>query len=89
VLYPAEDHLVFATQNDFAPATSQLGHMERVHNPGSFTFSWYPDLDSPSLGIGPTVSVGSSTRAERPAERTCNGRPDGRYERRAAMFSLE
>jgi hypothetical protein len=54
VLYPAEDHLVFATQNDFAPATSQLGHLERVHNPGSFTFTWYPDLDSPSLGIGPT-----------------------------------
>src|SRR4029077_8153631 len=54
VLYPAEDHLVFATQNDFAPATSQLGHLERVHNPGSFTFTWYPDLVSSSLGIGPT-----------------------------------
>jgi pimeloyl-ACP methyl ester carboxylesterase len=54
VLYPAEDHLVFATQNDFAPATSQLGHLERVHNPASFTFTWYPDLDSSSLGIGPT-----------------------------------
>ena len=54
VLYPAEDHLVFATQNDFAPATSQLGHLERVHNPGSFTFTWYPDLVAPSLGIGPT-----------------------------------
>ena len=25
VLYPAEDHMVFALQNDFAPATSQLG----------------------------------------------------------------
>ena len=54
VLYPAEDHLVFASQNDFAPATSQLGHFERVHNPASFTFTWYPDLDSTSLGIGPT-----------------------------------
>jgi hypothetical protein len=54
VLYPAEDHLVFATQNDFAPATSQLGHLERAHNPGSFTFSWYPDLDASSLGIGPS-----------------------------------
>ena len=54
VLYPAEDHLVFATQNDFAPATSQLGHLERVQDPGSFTFSWYPDVDSSSLGIGPT-----------------------------------
>jgi hypothetical protein len=54
VLYPNEDHLVFATQNDFAPATSQLGHLTRVLNPGSFTFTWYPDLDSPSLGIGPS-----------------------------------
>jgi hypothetical protein len=54
VLYPAEDHLVFATQNDFAPATSQLRQLERVQDPASFTFSWYPDLDSGTLGIGPT-----------------------------------
>ena len=54
VLYPLEDHLVFATQNDFAPATSQLGQLERTQDPGSFTFTWYPDLDSSSLGIGPT-----------------------------------
>ncbi|HXW59573.1 MAG TPA: hypothetical protein VEJ23_08880 [Solirubrobacteraceae bacterium] len=54
VLYPAEDHLVFAQQNDFSPATSQLGHLERVHNPASFTFTWYPELVSSSLGIGPT-----------------------------------
>jgi pimeloyl-ACP methyl ester carboxylesterase len=54
VLYPAEDHLVFATQNDFAPATSQLGQLERVQDPASFTFSWYPDLDSGTLGIGPS-----------------------------------
>jgi pimeloyl-ACP methyl ester carboxylesterase len=54
LLYPAEDHLVFASQNDFAPATSQLGDLERVHDPGSFTFTWYPELDSSSLGIGPT-----------------------------------
>ncbi len=54
VLYPAEDHMVFALQNDFAPATSQLGSLQRVQTPGSFTFSWYPDLDSSSLGIGPS-----------------------------------
>ena len=53
VLYPAEDHLVFAVQNDFAPATSQLGQLERVQDPGSFTFSWYPDVVSSALGIGP------------------------------------
>ena len=54
VLYPAEDHMVFALQNDFAPATSQLGSLERVKAPGSFTFAWYPDLDSSPLGIGPS-----------------------------------
>ncbi len=42
--YPAEDHMVFAMQNDFTPADSQLGTFNRVQNPGSFTFTWYPDL---------------------------------------------
>jgi predicted esterase len=71
VLYPAEDHLVFATQNDFAPATSQLGHLERVQDPASFTFSWYPELDSSSLGIGPTGDYwisGLQARASTPGE---------------------
>lgn len=71
VLYPAEDHLVFATQNDFAPADSQIGHLERVHNPGSFTFTWYPDLDSASLGIGPTGDYwvgGLSARSSAPGQ---------------------
>ncbi len=54
VLYPAEDHMVFALQNDFSPATSQLGHLRRALDPGSFSFNWYPDLVSPALGIGPT-----------------------------------
>ena len=72
VLYPAEDHLVFATQNDFAPATAQLGRLERVQDPGSFTFSWYPDLDSGSLGIGPTGDYwisGLQARASTPGAR--------------------
>ena len=71
VLYPAEDHLVFASQNDFAPATSQLGHFERVHNPASFTFTWYPELDSSSLGIGPTGDYwvsGLSARSSSPGQ---------------------
>ena len=42
--YPAEDHMVFSLQNDFTPADSQLGSLDRVQNPGSFTFTWYPDL---------------------------------------------
>ena len=71
VLYPAEDHLVFASQNDFAPATSQLGHLERMQDPGSFTFSWYPELVSSSLGIGPSGDYwisGLQARSNNPGE---------------------
>lgn len=55
VLYPLEDHLVFSVQNDFAPADSQLGHLQRQKEPGSFIFTWYPDTVSSELGIGPTA----------------------------------
>ena len=71
VLYPAEDHLVFATQNDFAPADSQLGQLERKQDPASFTFRWYPDLDSSALGIGPTGDYwvsGLQARNDAPGE---------------------
>ena len=71
VLYPAEDHLVFATQNDFAPADSQLGHLEREQDPGSFTFSWYPNLVSGALGIGPSGDYwisGLQARSSNPGE---------------------
>ncbi|HVB91927.1 MAG TPA: hypothetical protein VND70_07480 [Acidimicrobiales bacterium] len=54
VLYPAEDHVLFAAQNDFAPATSRIGGLSRAINPGAFIFTWYPDLVSNQLGIGPT-----------------------------------
>jgi len=71
VLYPAEDHLVFASQNDFAPATSQLADVERVQDPGSFTFSWYPELVSSALGIGPSSDYwisGLQARSSGPGE---------------------
>jgi predicted esterase len=42
--YPAEDHMVFSLQNDFTPADSQLGSLNRTQDPGSFTFTWYPNL---------------------------------------------
>jgi pimeloyl-ACP methyl ester carboxylesterase len=65
VLYPAEDHMVFALQNDFSPATSQLGALQRTQDPGSFTFTWYPDVYSPSLGIGPTQDYWVSSLSAR------------------------
>jgi predicted esterase len=54
VEYPTEDHLVFAVQNDFTPATSQLKHLHRTRNPGHVTYVWHPRLTRPKLGIGPT-----------------------------------
>jgi hypothetical protein len=53
-LYPAEDHLVFATQDGFSNEIAQLGTTTRVRNPGSIQYSWYPALQDPKLGIGPT-----------------------------------
>ena len=48
-----EDHLVYATQNDFTPPDSRLERpaADRVQNPGSFTFVFYPDLNSGPAGV--------------------------------------
>ena len=52
-LYPTEDHLVWATQDAFDSEIAQLGDPRRVRNPGRVTYSWYPHLSRPDLGIGP------------------------------------
>jgi dienelactone hydrolase len=63
-LYPSEDHLVFATQNDFTPTDDQLGTpaLDRKADPGHFSYTWYPDLagDEPTGvdGIGVAGDVG-------------------------------
>ena len=53
-LYPAEDHLVYATQDGFSSEIAQLGTTTRVTNPGHITYTWYPVLNDAKLGIGPT-----------------------------------
>ena len=53
-LYPAEDHLVYATQDGFSSEISQLGTTTRTRNPGHITYTWYPQLQDPKLGLGPT-----------------------------------
>lgn len=53
-LYPAEDHLVFATQDGFSNEIAQLGTTTRAVDPGHITYSWYPVLNDPKLGLGPT-----------------------------------
>jgi hypothetical protein len=53
-LYPAEDHLVFATQDGFSNEIAQLGTTTRVVNPPHITYTWYPVLQDRKLGLGPT-----------------------------------
>jgi hypothetical protein len=56
--YPTEDHMVFSVQNDFTPADSQLDDLNRILNPGSFTFKWYPDLVQTVGHIGRAGQIG-------------------------------
>jgi predicted esterase len=68
-LYPAEDHLVFATQDGFSSAAAHMGDGVRQRDPGHVSFSWYPHLVRPDLGIGPTSAYwveGLAARAAAP-----------------------
>jgi pimeloyl-ACP methyl ester carboxylesterase len=54
--YPAEDHLVYATQDGFSSEVAALGGTPaRVTDPGAVHYSWYPDLVDARLGLGPTT----------------------------------
>lgn len=53
-LFPAEDHLVNATQDEFASEAAAVASPSVVRNPASFSFTWYPSQVSRRLGIGPT-----------------------------------
>jgi hypothetical protein len=53
-LYPAEDHLVYATQDGFSHEIAKLGTTTRVRNPAHVTYRWYPVLRDTRLGLGPT-----------------------------------
>ena len=48
------DHLVYAIEDRFGDAVSALGDPTLMPDPGSFTYDWYPSLDSATLGIGAT-----------------------------------
>lgn len=53
--------MVFSVQNDFTPADSLLGNLDRVRNPGSFTFTWYPDLVGTIDHAGPAGQIGPTS----------------------------
>ena len=56
VRYPAEDHLLFATQDRFATVLSGLGTPKIVRNPRDIDFTWHPRLTRSDLGIGATTA---------------------------------
>ncbi len=53
-IHTGGDHLAFAIEDRFDDAVTALGDPVRTVNPGSFTYDWYPSLNSSALGIGAT-----------------------------------
>ncbi len=53
-IHTGADHLGFAVEDRFSDVVSALGSPVRTTDPGSFTYRWYPSLDSAALGIGAT-----------------------------------
>ncbi|GAB2640501.1 hypothetical protein GCM10027270_31390 [Nocardioides ginkgobilobae] len=56
VRYPAEDHLVFATQDRFTTVLDGLGRPTVERDPRQVDFTWRPHLTRPALGIGATTA---------------------------------
>ncbi|HVU72372.1 MAG TPA: prolyl oligopeptidase family serine peptidase, partial [Mycobacteriales bacterium] len=67
---PAEDHLVYATQDRFGPQVLALGGTpNRVVNPAHITYAWFPNLTRSDLAIGTTTAywiTGLSARSNAP-----------------------
>jgi pimeloyl-ACP methyl ester carboxylesterase len=53
-IHTGGDHLAFATEDRFDDAVAALGNPVRKTDPGSFSFTWYPSLNSTTYGIGAT-----------------------------------
>jgi dienelactone hydrolase len=53
-IHTGGDHLAFATEDRFSDAVAAIGKPTLTTDPGSFTYSWYPSLNSDALGIGAT-----------------------------------
>lgn len=52
-VYPFEDHLSWALEDEFDDPLSHMGTGYRQGDPGHITFNWYPELVRPDLGVGP------------------------------------
>lgn len=52
-VYPFEDHITWVLDDEFDDPVSHMGTGLRQSDPGHITYSWYPQLVRPDLGIGP------------------------------------
>ncbi len=52
-VYPTEDHIRWVFEDEFDDPVSHMGTGPRQGDPGHITFTWYPQLVRPDLGIGP------------------------------------
>jgi pimeloyl-ACP methyl ester carboxylesterase len=52
-VYPFEDHVTWALEDEFDDPVSHMGTGLRQGDPGHITFAWHPELVRPDLGIGP------------------------------------
>jgi hypothetical protein len=53
IVYPFEDHITWAVDDEFDDAIAHMRTDLRQGDPGHITFCWYPQLVSAELGIGP------------------------------------
>jgi pimeloyl-ACP methyl ester carboxylesterase len=53
IVYPFDDHVAWTIKDEFDDAISHMGTELRQSDPGHITFSWYPQLVRPDLGVGP------------------------------------
>ncbi|BBY44211.1 alpha/beta hydrolase-fold protein [Mycolicibacterium celeriflavum] len=52
-VYPFEDHVTWMLEDEFDDPVSHMGTGLRQSDPGHITYSWYPELVRPDLGLGP------------------------------------
>jgi hypothetical protein len=53
-IYPAEDHLLFASQDGFGSAVAHVGTPLVMANPPDISYTWHPDWTNHAAGVGPT-----------------------------------
>lgn len=99
-IYPAEDHVALALQGRFADSVDHMLTNPRQGDPGHVSYSWYPQLERPDLGIGPQrvwwisgLRAAPQTASRRGAVATVEARsfarPDKTYRtRRRGGFAL-